>query len=375
MNALFLVFHGFAPHNGISKKIVYQMRAFGKAGLNIKLCYMTFDKSGSQVRMVDKNPLVNYGGGIKAKILKRIEYKSVYKYVTDNNIHYVYMRSDHNANPFTILLLKRLNKKGVVVDMEVPTYPYDTEYKNFGAYDKMTLLIDRIFRKRLAGYLHRVITFSDFDNIFGKKTIRISNGIDFSVIKINEKIKLSDNSFNLTGVADIHFWHGFDRVAAGLVNYYSHKQNISVYFHIVGGGCDEEIDKIKNIAKSGSIENYVIFHGPLWGKELDAVFEKTDFAIASLARHRCGITKIKTLKNREYAARGIPFIYSETDEDFEDMPYIIKAPADETPIDIGSILDFCNSHQFDPQEIRESIEGKLSWESQVKVVVDSIGNK
>ncbi len=36
------------------------------------------------------------------------------------------------------------------------------------------------------------------------------------------------------------------------------------------------------------------------------------------------IFKIKTLKNREYAARGIPFIYSEIDDDFENMPYIIK---------------------------------------------------
>ncbi len=33
--------------------------------------------------------------------------------------------------------------------------------------------------------------------------------------------------------------------------------------------------------------------------------------IASLGRHRNGITRIKTLKNREYAARGIPFVYSE----------------------------------------------------------------
>ena len=68
------------------------------------------------------------------------------------------------------------------------------------------------------------------------------------------------------------------------------------------------------------------------GKELDELFDLADFAIGSLARHRSHIDKIKTLKNREYAARGIPFIYSETDEDFDRMPYILKAPADESAI-------------------------------------------
>ena len=59
-------------------------------------------------------------------------------------------------------------------------------------------------------------------------------------------------------------------------------------------------------------------------EELDELFNEADFAIGSLARHRSGIDKIKTLKNREYAARGIPFAYSETDGDFDKMPYILK---------------------------------------------------
>ena len=54
--------------------------------------------------------------------------------------------------------------------------------------------------------------------------------------------------------------------------------------------------------------------------------------IGSLARHRSGIDKIKTLKNREYAARGIPFVYSETDDDFEHQPYILKAAPDDSPL-------------------------------------------
>ena len=82
-----------------------------------------------------------------------------------------------------------------------------------------------------------------------------------------------------------------------------------------------------------------------------------------------GITAIKTLKNREYATRGIPFIYSEQDSDFDSKPYIIKAPSDESPINILQILDFIETQHFEPAEIRKSVED-LSWKVQMKKVID-----
>ena len=70
---------------------------------------------------------------------------------------------------------------------------------------------------------------------------------------------------------------------------------------------------------------------------LDQLFSKADMGIGSLGRHRSGITHIKTLKNREYAARGIPFVYSEIDADFDHCNYVLKVPANETPINIHGI--------------------------------------
>ena len=37
---LFLIFHGFDPSNGISKKISYQVNALKACGMEIHLCYM-----------------------------------------------------------------------------------------------------------------------------------------------------------------------------------------------------------------------------------------------------------------------------------------------------------------------------------------------
>ena len=107
---------------------------------------------------------------------------------------------------------------------------------------------------------------------------------------------------------------------------------------------------LKFIFKYG-IQDKIIFHGQLFGDALDKVFNQSCFAIGSLARHRSGITIIKTLKNREYATRGIPFIYSEQDSDFDNQPYVIKASPDESPINVQQILDFIDHHQIKPEEI------------------------
>jgi hypothetical protein len=123
------------------------------------------------------------------------------------------------------------------------------------------------------------------------------------------------------------------------------------------------------LIKQYGIEEYVIFHGRLFGDALTDVFNQCQFAIGSLARHRSGITHIKTLKNREYAGRGIPFIYSECDSDFDGQPYVLKAIPDESPINIQSIVDFMAQFDIQPIAVRNSVE-KLSWKNQMQIVLD-----
>ena len=104
--ALFLVFHGFDPNNGISKKITYQIKALNACGIHTHLCYM--DEINNKRRMVDNQIIADYGTGIKSKILKRTEFSSIVKYAIKKNITFVYIRSNHNANPFTINMIKNL---------------------------------------------------------------------------------------------------------------------------------------------------------------------------------------------------------------------------------------------------------------------------
>lgn len=373
MKILFLIFHGFSEYSGISKKIHYQVNGLKEAGHEVDLCYYTINSDGYRLRMINEQVIDNYGCEWLAPIKKRFSYKAIINYAINNQTRLVYMRSDHNANPFTIAFLNKLKKNCIKTVMEIPTYPYDKEYKGLPLQFQLELLTDKCFRKCLAKQLFRIVTFTEDDTIFNTKTIKISNGIDFNEIKVKSEQKKPDSSFHLIGVAEVHPWHGFDRVMEGIGEYYKNKHEQKVYFHVIGGIASSEMFIFKQIIQKYKIEDYIIFHGTKFGKELDNLFEQAHFGIASLARHRSKITHIKTLKNREYAARGIPFIYSEIDSDFEDKPYILKAPANDSAINILEIISFYKKCNCTPSEIRNSIKN-LSWKNQMQKVVNDSFN-
>ena len=336
--------------------------------MDVRLCYM--DETSGKKRIIDNQVVADYGSGFMSKIRKRTEFLSITQYAIDNGIDVVYIRSNHNANLFTIRMVKQMKKAGMKVVMEIPTYPYDSEYKAQGM--SRQIFQDKLFRKQLAKHLDAIVTFSDYEEIFGQRTIRISNGIDFSSVKLKTTANDTSKELNLIGVAEIHQWHGFDRLVKGLAQYYSKEQEYKVKFHVVGYFFSAEGEAVfKKIISDNHMEDYVILYGKKHGEELDRIFDRCDFGIGSLGRHRVGIDKIKTLKNREYAARSIPFIYSETDSDFDNKPYVLKAPADESPIDITEIRDFYHHLSLSPEQIRTSIED-LSWNNQMKQVLNAL---
>lgn len=376
MKILFLVYHGFSEVSGISKKIHYQVKGLRENGYEVHLCYYDFDANGHRCRYVDDKVIKDYGTGTLAGLRQRIDFDCIYDYCKENGIQFVYARCFQNASPFLIRFFKKLKKSGIKAVTEIPTYPYDQEFVGFPFMTRMNLKVDQLFRRSLYRQMNAVVTFSDADTIFGQRTIRISNGVDMDSIPLHNYQPSDDGSIHLIGVAEVHYWHGFDRLIAGLGEYYKNTPNPrNVYFHIVGGVWKSEMydsmhaPGFSELMDKYGIRNRVMFHDQLFGEELNKVFNQSCFAIGSLARHRSGITYIKTLKNREYATRGIPFIYSEIDSDFEDKSYIVKAKPDESPIDIQQIVEFIESRHFDPAEIRKTVEN-LTWKIQMKRVVD-----
>ena len=378
MKILFLVYHGFSEVSGISKKIHHQVKGLRENGYEVHLCYYGYAENGHKCRYIDDEVIEDYGKGLFAGLRQRIDYECIYEYCKLNGVHLVYARCFQNANPWLIRLFKRLRKLGIKTVTEIPTYPYDAEFVGFPFITRVNLKIDQLFRNRLSKQMDAIVTFSDAEQIFGQRTIRISNGVDFDSIPLHDYHPLSDGAIHLIGVAEVHYWHGFDRLIAGMGEYYKNTSKPrSIFFHIVGGVWKSEMyDSMHapgfvELMDRYGIRDKVFFHGQLFGEELDNVFNQCCFAIGSLARHRSGITLIKTLKNREYATRGIPFVYSEIDTDFEDKPYVLKVPADESPIDVQRLLDFIDSYHFDPFDIRRTVE-HLAWKHQMQQVIDQV---
>ena len=354
------------------------MKGLRENGHEVHLCYYDFSPEGHRCRYVDNDVIADYGTGMMAGLWQRLDYSAVYQYCLAHHIEFVYARCFQNANPVLICFFKKLKKAGIHAVTEIPTFPYDTEFKNFEWKMRLGLKVDQLFRNSFYPLMDAVVTFSDATEIFGQRTIRISNGVDFDSIPLHNHqlsaFSAQPSPLHLIGVAEVHPWHGFDRVIAGIGEYYSQKsdQQPDVCFHIVGGVHPNHMnDVFKPLLDKYRIQDRVIFHGQLFGDALTDVFNQCQFAIGSLGRHRSGITVIKTLKNREYATRGIPFIYSEQDSDFDSQPYVLKAPADESSIVIQKIVDFMVHFTMQPADIRKTVE-HLSWRIQMQKVIDQL---
>ena len=367
MKVMFLVFHSLAAHSGISKKILAQVDGLRENGVEASLCSLVIGPDGRKYRALDSKPIRQFGSGLKAKILKRVDYSDIVDSAVAGGYDLVYIRYDINSDPFTVRMMKAFRNKGIRTVVEIPTWPYDGEFKGQGLMMNVQLLVDRIFRKRFFSLCDRIVLYNGPDVLYGRPVIHISNGVDFKSVPLSCREGDRSGSLRLLSVANIHLWHGLDRLVKGMAAH----RDIPCELHIVGDGLPQIIEGYRQTAREAGIEDRVKILGPMFGEDLDKEFEWADMAVGSLGRHRSGITGIKTLKNREYAARGLSFFYSEQDDDFDHAPFVFKVPADESDIDIRALSEFLSGMTMPGQEIRDSVQG-LSWTAQMAKVIEGI---
>ena len=367
MKVMFLVFHTIVAHSGISKKILAQVEGLRQNGAEVSLCSLVIAPDGRKYRALDSRPICEFGGGLKAKIRKRVDYSDIVESAREGGYDLIYIRYDINADPFTVRMMKMLHQSGIRTIVEIPTYPYDGEFRGQGLMMNLQLAIDKLFRRRFFSYCDRIVLYSGPSSLHGRPVVHISNGVDFSSVPLSQDRNGFHGSLKLLSVANIHLWHGLDRLIRGMAEH----KHIDCELHIVGDGVPQIIESYRTLAESLGIADKVKILGPMYGKDLDREFGWADMAVGSLGRHRSGITSIKTLKNREYAARGLAFFYSEQDEDFDNAPYVMKVPADESAIDVKALGEFLSGLKMSGEEIRQSIRN-LSWTAQMARIIESI---
>lgn len=350
---------------GVYKKINAQIKSLEKLTQNkVKECRLK-----NEILYFDKKKIGKYNCGEKIyqKILRKIQIYLILKKLQNKELYkdleYVYIRRFGATSSLINYLkfLKKLNKK---IILEIATYPYDNEIKNENYFTKQ----DKIWRKEYYKYVDRVVTFSEDKEIWNIPCINISNGIDLEDVKLIEKKE--HNGISFISVSQCHFWHGIDRFLDSLLQYRKNGGKEKIKFHIVGEGI--ETPKLKKIVEDNvELQEMVIFYGSKSGEELEEIYNSSDVAIGSLARFRSGINTMKALKNREYCAKGLPMIYSESDLDFEGQNFIYKVSHDESLIDIEKVIRWYKNLKILPNEIREYSK-QFSWDIQMKKVLDEI---
>ena len=126
MKGLFVVFHGFSAHSGISKKIFSQCDALRRNGADVELCHLEIAADGTQRRMVGGRAIRTFGQGLRAKIAKRVSLGDITRHIRDEGVEFLYIRYDHNASPVLIHWLRKVKKLGVRIALEyrpTPTTP------------------------------------------------------------------------------------------------------------------------------------------------------------------------------------------------------------------------------------------------------------
>ena len=288
----------------------------------------------------------------------------------DADTDYIYIRKPSLSSSFYAVLRKiKIKYPRIRVIMEIPTYPFHSEYVGIS---KLAVLKSINCENKLKNVIDKIVTYSGDDDIWGISTIKMPNCVPYDKIHPrSSKYNLKNKTIRLTCVANFMYWHGIDRLIKGLKKY---DGSYNIVLNIVGGG--SEID---NLVKMSSGMKNVVFHGVKIGDELSAIFDETDIAVDALGRHRSGVYYNSSLKGKEYVARGIPVVSAvKTDlDELHGFKYYLRLPSDESSIVIGDIVNFYEKIYFHEQpnsvtkNIREKTERFFDYKYGFMRIIDS----
>jgi hypothetical protein len=304
-----------------------------------------FKESGIDFQICHLN---NSYSSLYEKILYRLPFFNIKKhwigYITKHDYEIVYIRKPYIFNASFIYLLKHLkcNKK-VRVILELPTYPYRKEY-SWKLLNLSLLISDFYYSRKLSKYIDRISIQNTIDRVFDIKTVHFKNGLDYSLIKTNKHPNNYSSEIHLCAVANMTKWQGYERVIKSIstINSQTCKK---IVFHLVGEG--DQLMFYKTLTNELSLEQNVVFHGFLSGRDLDDVYDLCQLGVDAFGRHKTNSKISTSLKSREYLAKGLPVLtttINDIDQSLSD--FTISISNDNELIDFNSIIAYLDTlHQ------------------------------
>lgn len=313
-----------------------------------------------------------------------VKYRVLRELLAKNGYKILYLRNFLNNGLLSYHVRKwKLQSNGLLI-LEVPTsssawFKEILKASNVKLVKKIQYLVQltflQVFLYSVADFIVVISEIGFLERLFRRKCVVISNGIILESFPVNFQQQIPSGEIHLIGVGNLSFWHGYDRIIAGIHKY---SGNTKVFFHVVGDG--EATNQLKELTQKFGLEDFVIFEGVKDNEQLNEIFSTCQIAVGSIGLHRKGMSKSSSLKHREYCARGIPFILSGWDDDFpEDFPFAYRVPADDEAIDIGRIVEWFTeiSSRFPDYNLRmrEYARRNLSWESKLQPLIKEIERK
>lgn len=359
--------------SGVDRKIHSQVKSLSDLGLTSEIVLIC--DNNSQV-MPDKfikivpMSIHKTGFNIFSKMMREHSINTVLDGTITSLLpgDILYMRPPYPTYFLSTILKAPRSGKVVIEFQDIEPLEYRLERKYW------YILIDIMFGTAIRKYPDAIIGVTDEITRYqvarsgdpDKPHITIGNGIDVNSVKIRKSPPYGGNELHLLCVSHVDRWNGLDRVLRGLAEYNGPAR---VTLHIAGDG--SELIHLKKISGDLGIEGKVLFHGYLRGQSLDELYDRCHIAVGSMGSHRKGLSQSSQLKIREYCAKGIPFILSGTDLDFshDKFPYLQEFSADDTPIDIETIVRFANNVLADPEhhlKIRQYATEHLDWSVKMK---------
>ena len=276
--------------------------------------------------------------------------------------------------PPAVRFVRLAKKKGITIIQEIPTY---LGKGNDDGSDQPSF-VRRVGLKVCNAYAHLAQRKMDFFTIIGvdakgtfagKPAMNINNGIDVTAISLRS-YQPQEDGIHMLLLASMCDWHGYDRVITALQNYKGHEK---IILHFAGNDGDGSLAKWKQLAEG--MEN-VIFHGGVYGDDLDELINRMDLGVSSLGLYRIGLELGTVMKGREYMARGLPFVYAGEDPTIEKgHPHAVQVPNNDTPIDMEEIVTFAKrvrAEQNAAQSMREYARKHMSWEMEFERIFNAV---
>ncbi|MCB2295318.1 glycosyltransferase [Clostridium algoriphilum] len=351
---------------GAKRKIEGQIKSLKKFSNEVDWIY----KEGISTTYCNGKKMFETKAGNSQTVKSNIDFIKLSKNIDFKKYDYIYIRYII-ANLGMLSFLKKAKDNGVKIIIEIPTYPYLEELDD-SLKMKTFKFLDNKVTNRLYKYVYRIACTNKDDKIFNIDTIQIDNGVDLDNVSIKDvNSGENENSINIIGVASIDRWHGYDRFIKSMNNY-KNNSKLAVKFFIVGGGNLKVIDYLKNLVKDYKLEDNVIFTGAKDGEDLENLYNNMDIAVSSLALFRAGGGH-NPIKTKEYIAKGLPVITGYDDTLVpSDLDFIYKVNEDESIFDLNDIFTWYKEGNFDVKVIRDFAEKNVSWNQQMKKVIDEL---